>query len=101
MKLNLWMIANRLSELEPELHIPENAPAALQSARRAYATECVYIYQKGRNVICDAGTRGGGILSFVIWNATRFLKWSSLPLIFTGNGRRCCLMRPISWIIRK
>ena len=25
MKLNLWMIANRLSELEPELHIPENA----------------------------------------------------------------------------
>lgn len=62
MKLNLWMIANRLSELEPELHIPENAPAALQSARRAYATECVYIYQiyqKGRNVICDAGTRGG------------------------------------------
>ena len=49
----------RRSFFEPELHIPENAPAALQSARRAYATECVYIYQKGRNVICDAGTRGG------------------------------------------
>lgn len=62
MKLNLWMIANRLSELEPELHIPENAPAALQSARRAYATKCVYIYQKGRNVICDAGTGGGYIV---------------------------------------
>ena len=62
MKLNLWMIANRLSALEPELYIPENAPAVLQSARRAYATQCVYIYQKGRNVICDAGASGGSIV---------------------------------------
>lgn len=59
MKLNLWMIANRLSALEPELHIPEDAPAILQSARRAYATQCVYIYQRDRNVICDAGASGG------------------------------------------
>ncbi len=48
MKLNLWMIANRLSALEPELHISGNAPAVLSSARRAYATNCVHVYQKER-----------------------------------------------------
>ena len=62
MKLNLWMIANRLHELEPELHIPDQAPVNLRSARRAYATSCVYVYQKENNVICDAGEEGGWIV---------------------------------------
>lgn len=62
MKLNLWIIANRLYELEPELHIPEDAPLNLRSARRVYATSCVYVFQKGSNVICDAGTDGGYIV---------------------------------------
>lgn len=54
MKLNLWMIANRLSALEPELHISGNAPAVLSSARRAYATNCVHVYQKGTDTVCAA-----------------------------------------------
>ncbi len=54
MKLNLWMIANRLSALEPELHISGNAPSVLSSARRAYATNCVHVYQKGKDTICAA-----------------------------------------------
>ena len=62
MKLNLWMIANRLSALEPEMCIPADAPADLLSARRAYATNCVYVYQKGTQVICDAGENGGKLI---------------------------------------
>lgn len=62
MKVNLWMIANRLYELEPELHIPEQAPANLRSARRAYADQCVYVYQSGKDVICSAGSEGGHLL---------------------------------------
>lgn len=62
MRLNMWMIANRLTALEPELHIPQNPPVNLLSARRAYATQCVYVYQKGKNVICDGGEEGGYII---------------------------------------
>lgn len=62
MKLNLWMVANRLYELEPELHIPENAPVTLKSARRVYADNCVYVFQHGEDVICDAGAEGGCII---------------------------------------
>ena len=53
MKLSMWMIANRLSSLDLELEIDENAPATLNSARRAYATNCVYIYQSGDCVVCN------------------------------------------------
>ncbi len=62
MKINMWMIANRLSALEPELHIPEDAPADLLSARRAYATQCAYVYQRGKDVICNGGEKGGYIV---------------------------------------
>ena len=57
MKLNLWMIANRLYQMEPKLYIPEDAPINLQSARLSVVPNCVFIYQKGRDVICDAGKR--------------------------------------------
>lgn len=53
MKLSMWMIANRLSSLDLELNIAENAPAVLNSARRAYATNCVHVYQSGDCVVCN------------------------------------------------
>ncbi len=53
MKLSMWMIANRLSSLDLELEIDENAPATLNSARRAYATNCVHVYQSGGCVVCN------------------------------------------------
>ena len=63
MKLSMWMIANRLYKLDPELHIPDNAPANLLSARMVYATNCVYVHQKGNDVICE-GDRDGGYIIF-------------------------------------
>lgn len=55
MKLSMWMIANRLMSLDLDLetNISENAPAVLKSARRAYATNCVHVYQAGDSVVCD------------------------------------------------
>ena len=53
MKLSMWMIANRLSALDPELHIKDQAPIILRSARRAYATNCVQVFQVGKDVICN------------------------------------------------
>lgn len=48
MKLSMWMIANRLTYFDLELHIKEHAPAILNSARLAYATNCVHVYQEKR-----------------------------------------------------
>lgn len=53
MKLSMWMIANQLISLDPVLEISPKAPAVLNSARLAYATNCVYIFQEGRYVVCN------------------------------------------------
>ena len=41
MKLSMWMIANRLRDLDPVVELDEDAPVTLNSARLAYATNCV------------------------------------------------------------
>ena len=53
MKLSMWMIANRLNQIDLELNIKKDAPIILKSARRAYATNCVHIFQSGNDVICN------------------------------------------------
>ncbi len=55
MKLSMWMIANRLSSLDIEVNIRESSPAVLLSARRAYATNCVYVYESGDDCFCAYG----------------------------------------------
>lgn len=52
MRISMWMLANQLYNFEPELHIQNNAPISLKSARRAYATNCVHVYQQGKDVVC-------------------------------------------------
>ena len=49
----MWMIANQISELDIKLEIREEAPAVLNSARLAYATNCVHIYREQDYVVCD------------------------------------------------
>lgn len=49
----MWMIANQLISLEPELKIADDAPVILNSARLAYATNCVHIYQENGYVVCN------------------------------------------------
>lgn len=49
----MWMIANQISELDIKLEIREEAPAVLNSARLAYATNCVHIYREKDYVVCD------------------------------------------------
>lgn len=53
MKLSMWMIANRLNNFDLDINIKSDAPAILKSARRAYATNCVHIFQSGNDVICN------------------------------------------------
>lgn len=53
MKLSMWMIANRLSSLDIELDIREDAPVILNSARRAYATNCVWVYAEKDYIVCN------------------------------------------------
>lgn len=52
MKLSMWMIANRITSLEPELHIREDARQVLKSARLAYATDCAIVTAQGTMVVC-------------------------------------------------
>ena len=51
MKLSMWMIANQISELDIKLEIREEAQAVLNSARLAYATNCVHIYREQDYVV--------------------------------------------------
>ena len=53
MKLSMWMIANQISELDIKTEIREDAPAILNSARLAYATNCVHIYKEKDYVVCS------------------------------------------------
>lgn len=54
MKLSMWMIANRLHDMDLELNIRDDAPRTLKSARRAYADNCVWVYQEGKDAVCKA-----------------------------------------------
>lgn len=54
MKLSMWMIANRLSSLlEIDTRISLDAQPILNSARLAYATNCVHLYEEKDCVVCD------------------------------------------------
>lgn len=53
MKLSMWSIANRLSSFDLELNISEQAPPTLNSARLAYATNCVHVYPEQDYVVCN------------------------------------------------
>jgi len=43
----MWIIANLLESFEPEVHIRNESPRILRSARLAHATDCVYVSQDG------------------------------------------------------
>jgi hypothetical protein len=52
MQLSMWIIANRLEFLEPELHLTEHGSQNLLSARLKYAQDCVYVYDSGNDAVC-------------------------------------------------
>lgn len=52
MRLSMWILANRLEYLEPELHLSGQGPQTLLSARLRYAQDCVYVYDDGPNAVC-------------------------------------------------
>ncbi len=54
MKLSMWMIANRLSSiLDMDTDISLEAKPVLNSARLAYATNCVHVYEEKGTVVCS------------------------------------------------
>ena len=56
MKLSMWMIANRLSSgLDITCEIAADDAPVRKSARLAYATDCVYVYASGEEVIYQGG----------------------------------------------
>ena len=52
MRISMWMLANQLINFDPEIHIQNNAPVTLKNVRRSYGTNCVHVYQEGKNVVC-------------------------------------------------
>lgn len=55
MRLSMWMIANRLHALEPEVNISSDAPMELRGARNIMAPNCVHVYEKGSYVYIQYG----------------------------------------------
>ena len=55
MQLSMWMIANRLHALEPEVNIKSDAPMELRGARNIMAPNCVHVYEKGNYVYIQYG----------------------------------------------
>jgi hypothetical protein len=55
MRLSMWIIANRLHTLEPEVHIKSNAPMELRGARNVVAPNCVHVYESGGDIYIRYG----------------------------------------------
>lgn len=54
MKLSMWMIANRLSPLlDIRTIIRADARPVLKSARLAYATDCVHVFESSEGIVYD------------------------------------------------
>lgn len=52
MKINMWMIANRLQGYDINTQIQPDAKRVITSALPVYSSNCVYIFQKGNDVVC-------------------------------------------------
>lgn len=52
----MWIIACLLESFEPQVHIRKESPRVLRSARLAYATDCVYVRQEGKDCLYCWGT---------------------------------------------
>lgn len=50
----MWMVVNRLNQLDIKTHI-KDGQMNLLSARHVYATECLHVYQDGRDTVCRYG----------------------------------------------
>ena len=55
MRLNMWMIANRLEGLDYQTSLHTRTPSVLHSARLVYAPDCVQLSQEGNDVLCAFG----------------------------------------------
>lgn len=55
MRLSMWMIANRLHALEPEVNIKDDSPMELCGVRNVMAPNCVYVYKKKQYVYIQYG----------------------------------------------
>jgi hypothetical protein len=55
MRLSMWMIANRLNALEPEIHINGEAPMELRGARTVIAPNCVHVYEMDHDIYIRSG----------------------------------------------
>ena len=53
MRLNMWMIANCLAVLEPELYLKEFEPAVIKGVRFYSADGYAYVCQRGDKVMCS------------------------------------------------
>lgn len=47
----MWMVVNRLNQLDIRTSI-KNGQMNLLSARHVYATECLHVYQRGKDTVC-------------------------------------------------
>lgn len=56
MRLSMWMIANRLHALDPEVNIISDAPMELCSARTVVAPKCLHVYRRNKDVVCKSGS---------------------------------------------
>lgn len=52
MRLNMWMVANRLNGWDFQAKLRGNMPQVLHGARLVYAPNCIYMTQEGKNVRC-------------------------------------------------
>ena len=63
MRLSMWMIANRLNALEPEVSIRDDSPMELCGVRNFIATNCAHIYRKKHSEFSARASHGGKLYS--------------------------------------
>lgn len=55
MRLNMWMIVNRLQVLEPQLHLLADSPAEIRGVRPYQADHYAYVSEKNGDAWCSYG----------------------------------------------
>lgn len=55
MRLNMWMIVNRLQVLEPRLHLREDSPAEIKGVRLYAVDQYAFVFEKDGDAWCTYG----------------------------------------------
>ena len=108
MRINMWMIANRLEGLDYQTHLRADSPLVLHSARLVYAPNCVQLKQDDSDVLCIFGEESIRIRDIELKYAFELIQgvfdfyddWYTRSVTYARENNWCALIDELSYILR-